>query len=203
VKRLWILTLVVTLAGWGCKTDEHVEKDDPVPGPVVTAPDQADGSATTGTEETSSSASSGDEDGGGSVPVAEEKVEGSTTGARKVRVRSSVSGCLSQSRGQEQPEAPSRARGAPDRFVVTGQKGNVAVEQSFSHACCLESRTSATLEGSTVVVTTELMGTPCRCMCASTIRSAVSLPPGTYTVRIVHRQGENVRERHVERATVR
>ncbi len=136
--------------------------------------------------------------------------ETASASATSVRIRSTVSGCLAQAGSSRGTTARSPSRGPspggrdqPDSFQVTGQAGNVLIEQSFGHACCLEATTTAVLDGTALVVTTELTGDPCRCLCASTIRSSIPLDPGTYTVKIVHRRDGEAKERHVERAVVR
>ncbi len=101
--------------------------------------------------------------------------------------RSSVAGCLASPGRTEQGDR-SRAmqpESAKPELTVTPVAGGVRVAHDLSHACCLESKIETRVEGSVVTVTESLYGTPCRCMCSSTISTAVRLAPGEYTLRVV------------------
>ena len=101
--------------------------------------------------------------------------------------RSSVAGCLASPGRTEQGDR-SRAmqpESAKPELSVTPVTGGVRVAHELSHACCLESKIETKVEGHTITVSESLYGTPCRCMCSSTISTSVRLEPGEYTLRVV------------------
>ncbi len=71
--------------------------------------------------------------------------------------------------------------GDEDAKVVKAP-GGALVTHPFSHSCCLKAEVSARIEGSHAIVLEKLTGKPCRCMCSSTLRTAVGLTPGWWTV---------------------
>lgn len=97
---------------------------------------------------------------------------------------SSVAGCLA-SPGRTEQATRARAMAARPELSVTPVSGGVRVAHELSHACCLESKIATSVSGSTVTITESLFGTPCRCMCSSTISTSVRLSPGDYTLRVV------------------
>jgi hypothetical protein len=72
--------------------------------------------------------------------------------------------------------------------TLTLLPGGVRVVHEVSHACCLKSKIETGVSGSVVTITETLSGTPCRCMCSSTIVTSVRLGPGDYTLRVVFDQ---------------
>lgn len=101
--------------------------------------------------------------------------------------RSSVAGCLA-SPGRTEQGGRSRAmqpESANPELSVTPVAGGVRVAHDLSHACCLESKVETRVEAGVVTVSESLYGTPCRCMCSSTISTSVRLEPGEYTLRVV------------------
>ncbi|MHB8879865.1 MAG: hypothetical protein ACYC8T_39755, partial [Myxococcaceae bacterium] len=63
--------------------------------------------------------------------------------------------------------------------------GGVILSHELSHACCLKASVTSTLEGAKLTVRETLSGSPCRCMCQSTVKTAVGLSPGHYTLTLV------------------
>ncbi len=107
-----------------------------------------------------------------------------TPPAAALATRAAFSGCLlatSEAEAASHPPPPvTRAPGPAAR--ITAVPGGVTVEHPLTHACCLTGAVTTRLEGRTVVVSEKLSGAPCRCRCGSTIRTEVSLAPGTWTV---------------------
>lgn len=101
---------------------------------------------------------------------------------------SSLAGCLASPEGTEQ--AP-RSRAAMDpaqqkpELDVQVVDGGIRVAHDLSHACCLKSKIETSVSGKTVKVTEMLSGTPCRCICSSTITTSVRLAPGEYTLEVL------------------
>ncbi len=99
---------------------------------------------------------------------------------------SSVSGCLAKNGGTEQaPRHATRAAPNPEPVTVTAVSGGVHVVQELAHACCLKSKTRTKIQGKIVTVKVALSGTPCRCMCSSSVATNVRLSPGEYTIRVL------------------
>ncbi|HLL52690.1 MAG TPA: hypothetical protein VK447_04030, partial [Myxococcaceae bacterium] len=108
----------------------------------------------------------------------------------------------SEAEGARYPTAASaRAQGAAAVRVNPMGKG-VIVSHELSHACCLQANVTTRLEAGTVVMQEELSGTPCRCTCASTVRTAIGLPPGRYTLSVRQAQGGDPKVVHEEPFTV-
>jgi hypothetical protein len=100
--------------------------------------------------------------------------------------RSVVSGCLTaatESDGSRFPAPPVSRNPAPP-VTVTAVPGGALVVHELTHACCLRSQVTSSLDGRRAVVRETLTGTPCRCMCGSTLRTAVALPAGAWTVAV-------------------
>jgi hypothetical protein len=92
------------------------------------------------------------------------------------RSQTEISGCLAK---PSMRAAAPRKRSAPlPREAVTG----IVVRHNFSHACCLKGAVTTTVSGGNVEVVESLTGTPCRCLCASTLRTTIPLRPGTYNL---------------------
>jgi len=81
---------------------------------------------------------------------------------------------------------PPATRGLPpeDKVEASALEGGVLLTHEVGHACCLSAATAVVLEGNKVVVTETLSGTPCRCRCSSSLRTAVGLKPGTWQVEV-------------------
>ncbi len=97
--------------------------------------------------------------------------------------RSAVSGCAAK---PEAAEANATRGGLPveEKVEAVAAGHGVVVSHDLPHACCLSAKTAAALEGTKVIVTETLEGTPCRCLCSSTLRTAVGLSKGTWTVEV-------------------
>lgn len=104
-------------------------------------------------------------------------------------------GCLAQATpsaaagSRFPPPAPTRG-GAAAPAVQVGALGTGAlVTHQLTHGCCLQGRVSSALEGRTLTLTETLSGASCRCLCSTTVRAAVRLEPGQYTLKVVTREG--------------
>ncbi len=112
--------------------------------------------------------------------------------------RVALEGCLAQAEATEEtgarypaPAVPRRAATPPVTVEPLG--GGALVVHELDHGCCLKAEVRSELKGRTVTVTETLSGQACRCRCRSTVRAAVGLPPGEYTLQVVtvepgHRQ---------------
>lgn len=105
-----------------------------------------------------------------------------------------VAGCAAEAAGGEEATkayavAPTRAPLAdPVRIGQTGT--GIVVHHDVDHACCLAADVTAAVEGSAVRVRETLSGTPCRCVCRSSLRTAIGLAPGSYELTVeVDRSG--------------
>jgi hypothetical protein len=99
--------------------------------------------------------------------------------------RTTVEGCLAR---QDKGAAPAATRSASDpeeSVQVSGHPWGVQVRHVLRHACCLDGATSVTVEASSIVVRETLTGTPCRCICTSTLTSAVGAGIGSYAVTVI------------------
>lgn len=95
--------------------------------------------------------------------------------------RTAVAGCAATP--EKEPEATRSA--LPDESVVaTAVATGVVLTHEVPHACCLKPKTTVEVVGDKVTVTDTLEGTPCRCRCSSTLRTAVGLAKGSYTVEV-------------------
>lgn len=103
--------------------------------------------------------------------------------------RFEVLGCLAlktrTEAGDERypPDLPQES-GIPKKVDVriTPVFGGAIVLHELSHACCLRAGVESKLEGTTLTLTERLHGTACRCRCSSSIRTAVGVQPGKYTL---------------------
>lgn len=113
---------------------------------------------------------------------------------------SDFTGCLSLQEATEESgarfPAPAVTRGPPPKDPVRlGPMGRgVVVSHGLVHACCLKGEVLSEVQGTQVIITERLTGMPCRCRCSSTLRTAVGLAPGEYTVILRVQEGEDVRE---------
>jgi len=104
-------------------------------------------------------------------------------------------GCLAQAEATEAAGArfPSRARsrGAPagPAAQVSTVSGGVLITHELSHACCLTAKVTSEVLGTKVTVQETLSGSPCRCLCQSTVRTSVGLSKGHYQLSLVQASG--------------
>jgi hypothetical protein len=98
---------------------------------------------------------------------------------------STFQGCLSKSVGAQNKPTRSRKMKAETTFRVTPLGNGALVTHTFEHACCLSATTTTTTNGNAITVEERLVGTPCRCVCDSTIQTRIGAPPGDYEVRLV------------------
>jgi hypothetical protein len=101
-----------------------------------------------------------------------------------------LQGCLS---GDEHTAAtgarwpPAGGDRPQDAVRVNPLSAGLLITHELAHACCLQARVTATVEGAQVKVVEVLAGSPCACRCASRLRTAVGLSPGRYSVGVVVR----------------
>jgi hypothetical protein len=120
--------------------------------------------------------------------------------------RTTLSGCLlaaDEAAAARFPPPPVTRTGGAAAVTLKAVAGGVLVEHSLSHACCLKAKVSTGLAGRTATVLTQLSGTPCRCMCGSTLRTAVSLPPGAWSVAVDLEEGGARHQVHRQEIQVR
>jgi len=99
--------------------------------------------------------------------------------------RTEVQGCLavaSEAEAAGFPAPPVTRAPGPPPVRVSPVTGGVLVEHTLTHACCLKAVVTSHAEQGTATVSEALVGNPCRCRCGSTVRTAVALPPGRWTV---------------------
>jgi hypothetical protein len=105
--------------------------------------------------------------------------------------RTSFSGCLEASKDEAAGARFPVTRGETGPEVrVTALGNGVIVAHELTHACCLGGAVEAKVEGKKIHVVETLSGTPCRCTCRSTIKTAVGLEPGDYTLDVELHQGD-------------
>ncbi len=92
-----------------------------------------------------------------------------------------VEGCATT---PDEPPAETRALPEAEKVEASALGNGIVVSHVLAHACCLKAETSAVVDGAHVTITETLSGTPCRCMCSSTLRTAVGLPVGTWDVQV-------------------
>ncbi len=100
--------------------------------------------------------------------------------------RTTVEGCLSASNVSEAEHFPIKAptRSAGPAVTVTDTPSGVLVSHELSHACCLRADVSTRTEDRIIVVAEKLSGSPCRCMCASRVRTSLGLAPGPWHIEV-------------------
>lgn len=104
--------------------------------------------------------------------------------------RFGVEGCLAQTEqteaaGSRFPAGPPTRGPARDSVQVSPLGTGSLVVHELEHGCCLKADVTSSLEGQTVTLTETLSGQSCRCRCRSTVRVAVGLRPGDYSLKIV------------------
>ena len=124
--------------------------------------------------------------------------------------RTELEGCLAAGAGDATDGArfPARAAsrgGASDPEVTISKTGTgVVVTHALGHACCLKASVAASVEAGALSIDETLSGDPCRCECRSSIRTAVGLAPGKYTVSVrLHDPGGGAREVHRDELEIR
>jgi hypothetical protein len=114
--------------------------------------------------------------------------------------RTSVQGCLAGGKEAAKGTRSRRSGRQADEIRVHALGTGIVVNHLLTHTCCLEASVTSTVEGNTVRIREELFGKPCRCMCRSTIRTAVALTPGDYRVQVdlfAHGESKRVHEEDV------
>lgn len=113
--------------------------------------------------------------------------------------RTLLAGCVAApSRGT----APAtRSSGAPSPEVTPGVSvqmlgSGIFVTHQLRHACCLNATITTKVEGDKIHIQEALAGKMCRCMCASTLKTAVGLKPGDYSL-VVRLGDKSVHEQKV------
>lgn len=117
-----------------------------------------------------------------------------------------ITGCLadpSEAAAVRFP-APAETRGGPSHSQVRVNpvpKG-VMVAHDLAHACCLTASVESKLDQARVLLVERLSGAPCRCQCASTIRTAIGLAPGEYELTLQLEEGGATRTLEQQRFSV-
>jgi hypothetical protein len=127
----------------------------------------------------------------GPTPTAVESVMSAETQAPRIALetlasaRTEISGCLAlPAKAQQQTKQPTRAASSASDWRVSAIGKTIVVTHDLEHACCLTGETHASVTGDVLTITEVLSGSPCRCLCESTLRTRVPLAPGNYTVRL-------------------
>lgn len=99
---------------------------------------------------------------------------------------------------------PAATRGpvGPEPFTVVATGSGVILAHELAHMCCRKAEVTATLVGTTVTVRETLAGPGCRCNCMSTVRAAVGLGPGAYTLIVETDRAGEVTVAHEQPITV-
>ena len=96
--------------------------------------------------------------------------------------QSSVTGCLA---GEKDKSVVRRTADYQDEDIeVRTVAGGALVIHHLTHPCCLQANVRLTIRGSVATVHERLGGEPCRCVCRSTIETAIGLGVGMWTVRV-------------------
>lgn len=100
--------------------------------------------------------------------------------------RTTIEGCLVAATEADAEKFPPRpaTRSSPPAVAVAKVPGGIAVTHHLSHACCLKASVSTDVRGKNVEIREMLLGTPCRCVCASTVRTVVGLTSGAWEVSV-------------------
>jgi len=107
------------------------------------------------------------------------------------KARYEIRGCLAV-KGEEKSrpfEIQPGQRTLPQRARVDPAPGGARVRHPLTHACCLTGSVKAKRIDGVWEVRETLSGTPCRCQCASTLETFLTLPPGKHRVRVVVLRG--------------
>jgi len=116
--------------------------------------------------------------------------------------RFEVEGCAAHpERAMDQP--PARALPPTGTAVeVQPLRRGAMVVHELTHACCLKANVTTQLEKKVATVHETLSGNPCRCMCSSTLRTALALPPGTYQLVVELERDKKVEKVHEQALSV-
>lgn len=96
--------------------------------------------------------------------------------------QTTVTGCLAG----DKKESVVRKTGdyQDDDLEVRPVAGGALVIHRLTHPCCLEANVRLTTRGHVATVHERLGGDPCRCVCRSTIETAIGLGVGMWTVAV-------------------
>lgn len=83
---------------------------------------------------------------------------------------------------------------ADDKVTPSATGTGIIVSHDLAHACCLKADSAIDIQGSSVTITETLSGTACRCMCSSTLKTAVGLKKGTWQVSLKTVEGGNTKD---------
>jgi hypothetical protein len=98
------------------------------------------------------------------------------------QAQTSVSGCLA---GDKDKSIVRKSNDHPEDDVeVRTVPGGALVIHRLTHPCCLEANVRFLTRGNVATVHERLGGEPCRCVCQSTIETAIGLDLGMWTVRV-------------------
>ena len=119
------------------------------------------------------------------------------------QTRSRVEGCLSDhaagdKAGSRYPVTVMRGHDSPAPVRVVALGTGLVVHYELHHACCLSGEIETRVDGLELRVRVILTGTPCRCMCRSSLATAVGLAAGTYYVLVEVEQDGQQRTVHEE-----
>lgn len=116
--------------------------------------------------------------------------------------RFEVEGCAAHpERAMDQP--PARALPPTDTAVeVQPLRRGAVVVHELTHPCCLKANVTAHVEKKVARVRETLSGNPCRCMCSSTLRTALALTPGTYQLIVELERDKKVEKVHEQALSV-
>ena len=96
----------------------------------------------------------------------------------------------------EEAEKNANTRGgmpSGDKVTPSATGTGIIDSHDLAHACCLKAESAADIQGTSVTITETLSGTPCRCMCSSTLKTAVGLKKGTWQVSLKTVEGGNTK----------
>lgn len=96
--------------------------------------------------------------------------------------QSRVTGCLAGEK--DRSAVRTTADYQEDDLEVRTVAGGALVIHRLTHPCCLQANVRFTTRGSVATVHERLGGEPCRCVCRSTIETAIGLGVGMWTVKV-------------------
>ncbi|MDJ0761831.1 MAG: hypothetical protein QNJ97_02485 [Myxococcota bacterium] len=85
-------------------------------------------------------------------------------------------GCLADPEKKDSTAKGAQVRRGGDKVTVAKGKSGITVSHYLNHLCCLEASVKSAVTGTNITVEEQLSGTPCKCMCSSTIKTSVPLP---------------------------
>lgn len=177
-------------------------------------------SSPTAAQAPTTSASGGDSGGStSSVPATSQGAPpfprteaGTTTGHTAPRLsppagigelRTNISGCAATATEQEAQAFVSTTRGLPPPPTIQAVQGGALITHPLDHTCCLKLAVTSRIEGErSAVVRETLSGAPCRCRCSSTVKTALGLKPGLWTITIELEDTQGVRRVHEQNLEV-